>query len=75
VSRLRRDRKALKTARFVARYEPDDRYTGTGRWGWASYRAIAWMVQRQVRATMDDPRSERQVYHVYRAFGVEMREL
>lgn len=73
MSKLRRDRHARKVARYVARYEPFDRYSGTGRWGMASYRALSWMTERQYRALPDDPRSDRQIYHVYRRFGVEMR--
>ena len=73
MSRLRRDRHARKVARYVARREPQDHYTGTGRWGMASYRALSWLIERNYRALPDDPRSERQIYHVYRMFGVEMR--
>lgn len=71
MSRLRRDRKALRTARYVRRGDKlgAEEYSGTGRWGMASYRHMAWLMMRRVRATADDHiRVEQQAAHVYRLF-------
>jgi hypothetical protein len=70
VSKLRRDRRALRTARYVHRCEALTgwEYTGTGRWGMASYRALNWLHKRKVHAVDDDVRADRQAHLVNRMF-------
>jgi len=67
VSKLRRDRRALRTARYVRRCETltGTCYTGTGRWGMASYRAMHWLYARKA---WDKPREGDQLEAVSRYF-------
>lgn len=69
-SRLKRDRRAMKIARYVKRCEKiaGDSYTGVGRWGMASYRALSWFSTRKVKATWNDVRAYDQVRRVDRMF-------
>lgn len=66
MSKLRRDRRAIRTARYVRRCETLTgwEYTGTGRWGMASYRALKWLHKRKA----PDLYNDRQAYAVNSMF-------
>lgn len=74
-SKLRRDRRALAVARYVKRSADMgcEEYTGTGRWGMASYKACAWLMSRKVHALweVDETRYDRQYFIVSKMFGIK----
>lgn len=67
MSRLRRDRHALKVARYVKRCDEltGITYTGTGRWGMASYRAARWMYDRKVWGKKNEDRLMDEVHKIF----------
>lgn len=74
-SKLARDRRARAVARYTRRTDCRG-YSGVGRWGMASYRALSWLVRRRAgtRGRAPAAYSGRQVSAVYAMFGMRGME-